>query len=200
MRFLLAAVLLASGTLIVSAAPPTPENGALIFTENGSCLVSAYTKSTYSHVALVLYESGEPIVFEAKPGGVIKTKYERYLATATAGKLNNGESVRLWLMNPRIDYRQGELHPMLVYANQELGTPYSVLPTVTGKTLNTQQCAQYVSSILETTPRFWFRDCKYQTPATLLRIARPGYGSMHLILERKSESSSVFARIFAAWK
>ena len=200
MRFLLAAVLLASGTLIVSAAPPTPENGALIFTENGSCLVSAYTKSTYSHVALVLYESGEPIVFEAKPGGVIKTKYERYLATVTAGKLNNGESVRLWLMNPRIDYRQGELHPMLVYANQELGTPYSVLPTVTGKTLNTQQCAQYVSSILETTPRFWFRDCKYQTPATLLRIARPGYGSMHLIVERKSKSSSVFARIFAAWK
>ena len=200
MRFLLVAVLLASGTLLVSAAPPTPENGALIFTENGSCLVSAYTKSTYSHVALVLYESGEPIVFEAKPGGVIKTKYERYLATATAGKLNNGESVRLWLMNPRIDYRQGELHPMLVYANQELGTPYSVLPTVTGKTLNTQQCAQYVSSILETTPRFWFRDCKYQTPATLLRIARPGYGSMHLIVERKSESSSVFARIFAAWK
>lgn len=200
MRFLLAAVLLASGTLIVSAAPPTPENGALIFTENGSSLVSAYTKSTYSHVALVLYESGVPIVFEAKPGGVIKTKYERYLATATAGKLNNGESVRLWLMNPRIDYRKGELNPMLVYANQELGTPYSVLPTVTGKNLNTYQCAQYVSTILETTPRFWFRDCKYQTPATLLRIARPGYGSMHLIAERKSEASSVFARIFGAWK
>ena len=62
MRFLLAAVLLASGTLIVSAAPQ-PGKMALIFTENGNCLVSVYTKSTYSHVAIVLYESGEPIVF-----------------------------------------------------------------------------------------------------------------------------------------
>ena len=40
-------------------------------------------------------------------------------------------------MNPRIEYRKDELNPMLDFANSELGTPYSVLPTVTGKTLNT---------------------------------------------------------------
>ncbi len=200
MRLILVALMLTTGSVIGEASPPAPQNGALIFTENGSCLVNAYTKSTYSHVAIVLYEYGEAIVFEAKPGGVIKSKYEQYLVDATAGKFNNGESVKLWLMNPRIEYRKVESNPMLDYANKELGTPYSVLPTVTGRTLNTQQCAQYVSSVLETTPRFWFRDCKYQTPATLLRIARPGYGAMELIAERKSESNSLFSRLFTAWK
>ena len=182
---------------IVSAAE-LPANGALIYTENGSCLVSTYTNSTYSHVAIVLYERGNAVVFEAKPGGVTKSTYQQYLKTAATAKLNDGNPVTLWLMNPKHAYNKQDLTSMLDAANQAIGTPYSVIPTITGRSQSTLQCAQYVSSILQTTPRFWFKSPKYQTPATLLNIAKPGYHPMSL-LQRSPVSTPSFMQKFSSF-
>ena len=184
---------------IVSAADH-PANGALIYTENGSSLVSAYTKSTYSHVAIVLYERGNAVVFEAKPGGVTKSRYEQYLKTAATAKLNDGKPVTLWLMNPRHAFNTHDLTNMLDEANAAIGTPYSVIPTLTGRNQSTLQCAQYVSSILQTTPRFSFRAPKYQTPATLLKIAKPGYHPMALLQRSPVTAPSFLQRVSSFFK
>ena len=178
---------------VIAVEPPA--NGALIFTEHGSCLVSTYTKSTYSHVAIILYERGIPIVFEAKPGGTIKSTYASYLHTAVQMKANEGKSISLWLMNPKHPYSRKEINAMLDKANDELGTPYSVIPTLLGNELHTLQCSQFVSLILQTSPRFWFRSPKYQTPSSLLGIAKPGYKPMSLVKQFTSKSSSLFQRL-----
>lgn len=184
----------------ISSGAEPPANGALIYTENGSCLVSTYTNSTYSHVAIVLYERGEPVVFEAKPGGVTKSTYQRYLKTAATAKLNDGNPMSLWLMNPRHAYTKQELSKMLDLANQALGTPYSVIPTITGRNQSTLQCAQFVSTILQTTPRFWFKSPKYQTPATLLKIAKPGYHPMSLLHKSSVTNPSFLQKVSLFFK
>ena len=195
MRIHLANLLFSLFACSISCGAEAPENGALIYTENGSCLVSTYTNSTYSHVAIVLYEQGEPVVFEAKPGGVTKSTYERYLKAATAAKLTDGKPVSLWLMNPRHAYTNQESSKMLDLANQRIGTPYSVIPTITGRNQTTLQCAQYVSTILQTTPRFWFKAPKYQTPATLLKIVKPGYHPMSLLHKTSITNPSLLQKV-----
>jgi len=200
MRYHLCTLFLALYVASTVSAEERPANGSLIYTENGSCLVSTYTKSTYSHVAIVLYERGYPVVFEAKPGGVVKSTYEQYLKTAATAKLNDGKPVTLWLMNPRHAYNKHDLTTMLDAANQALGTPYSVIPTMTGHNQSTLQCAQYVSSILQTTPRFWFKSPKYQTPATLLKIAKPGYHPMVLLQRSPVTDPSFLQRVSSFFK
>ena len=200
MRYYLCTLVLALFVACNVSGAERPANGALIYTENGSCLVSTYTKSTYSHVAIVLYERGNPVVFEAKPGGVTKSTYEQYLKTAATAKLNDGKPVTLWLMNPRHAYNKHDLTTMLDAANQALGTPYSVIPTITGRNQSTLQCAQYVSSILQTTPRFWFKSPKYQTPATLLKIAKPGYHPMVLLQRSPVTAPSFLQRVSSFFK
>ena len=178
---------------VIAVEPPA--NGALIFTESGSCLVSTYTKSTYSHVAIILYERGIPIVFEAKPGGTIKSTYASYLRTAVTTNWNQGKRVAFWLMNPKHPYSKNEINAMLDKANNELGTPYSVIPTLLGNEQHTLQCSQYVSLILQTSPRFWFRAPKYQTPSTLLGIVKPGYKPMYLVKQITPAPSSIIERL-----
>ena len=195
---ILYAVLMLLGVPVATEAVD-PANGSLIYTENGSCLVSAYTKSSYSHVAIVLYEQDEPVVFEAKPGGVTKQKYRIFIQQAATAKVNGGKTVRLWISNPRIPYSKQETTRMLTLANSKLGTPYSILPTLVGKSMNTQQCAQYVSTVLESTPRFWFKDTKYQTPTTLLQIARPGYSPLSLIYENKRANNKNWQDYLRFW-
>ncbi|MBA62952.1 MAG: hypothetical protein CMJ76_11360 [Planctomycetaceae bacterium] len=172
-----------------------PANGALIFTEHGSSLVSTYTKSSFSHVAIVLYERGMPIVFEAKPGGVTKSTYGNYLKTAKVAKIIDTDEVTLWLTNPRQPYSEIEIRKMLNMANAKLGTRYSIIPTLTAWDQPTLQCAQYVSIVLQTGPRFWFRSPKSQTPTTLLRIAKPGYQPMQLVHQEETSNTSFFSRI-----
>ncbi len=180
-------------TTVLAVEPPP--NGALIFTEHGSCLVSSYTKSSYSHVAILLYERGVPIVFEAKPGGTLKSTYAKFLATATSAKSNGGRQAALWLMEPKHPYSKAELDAMLDTANAALGTPYSVIPTLFGSDQNTLQCAQYVSNILEAGPRFWFRATKFQTPSSLLGIVKPGYKPMTLIKRAIPRGPTFFERV-----
>ena len=177
-----------------------PSNGALIFTEHGSCLVSTYTKSSYSHIAIILYEPGVPIVFEAKPGGTIKSTYAKFQVSATSVKSNGGRQVALWIMEPKHPYSEAELDAMLDRANAAIGTPYSVIPTLFGRDQNTLQCAQYVSKILEAGPRFWFRSPKFQTPATLLSIVKPGYEPMALLKRTTPRTPTIFERVLSITK
>ena len=168
-----------------------PTNGTLIFTEHGSCFVSAYTKSSYSHVGIILYERGQPVVFEAKPGGVTKSRYMDYIKASSTPRLFLNKPISLWLMSPRQPYSKSEVRKMLDKANSKLGTPYSVIPTLTGRKQSTLQCAQYVSIILETSPRFWFKSPQYQTPSTLLRIAKRGYRPLRLIDRATNSGASL---------
>lgn len=185
-------------TPILAVEPPA--NGTLIFTEHGSCLVSTYTKSSYSHVAIILYERGVPVVFEAKPGGTIKSTYANFLLTATRVKPTVGKQVALWITEPKHPYTKAELNAMLDTANAAIGTPYSVIPTLFGSDQNTLQCAQYVSKVLASGPRFWFRSPKFQTPASLLGIVRPGYEPLALIKRTVPQTPTILGRVISLAK
>ena len=141
-------------------------------------------------MGIILYERGEPVVFEAKPGGVTKSRYMDYINQSNTPQLLLDRQISLWLMSPRQAYSSSEVRRMLDKANSELGTPYSVIPTLTGRKQSTLQCAQYISLILETSPRFWFKSPQYQTPSTLLRIAKPGYRPLRLINRPTNSSAS----------
>ncbi len=118
---------LKSGTLIVS---------------RGDCLaVKIFTKSPYTHVAIVVCEEDHRWVYDSMNGvGVRKSKLERYLSSQAPNQLH--------LFHPIRAIEGQRLEKLTKYLDDQIGRPYAIKHHLTGQRADGIHCAEYVTDAL----------------------------------------------------
>ncbi len=154
-----------------------PSDGSLVFLENSNYFVERYTEAPIGHVAVVIRDSGKPMVYEATPGRVRKVAWDDYLLEL--GKLNQDRSWRSkkliagWVLAPKTPYSTGEISHMRRYLESQMSRRYSVLGYLRGQQSDGVHCAELASQTISFGGRFDIDNCYKQTPASLMALAEP---------------------------
>lgn len=107
----------------------TPQDGSLIFIENGNRVVQSVTNSTVSHVAIIFKENDEFVVYEAEPPEVRKitlTEYYKEIEKLNKKKRKLHRQRRIWIANPDTPLTDEQKTTALKYLKSQLGKKYSV--------------------------------------------------------------------------
>lgn len=117
------------------------QNGSLIFSKGDCLAVRAYTNSPYTHVATVVYEDGQPVIYDSMNGtGVRKLPLEEYLDTQSPDEVH--------LFHPKREFTSDETARYQRYLDSQLGRPYSVKHHISGKRSTGVHCSEYVTDAL----------------------------------------------------
>lgn len=130
------------------------DDGSIIFWQNGplSRPILKHTGSTISHVAIVLYEGGEPFVYEATWPRVRRMPLDDY-CNRIADKESRTSLVRrgfqCFTMQPRERYTLEQLEAMKQYARSQLGRRYMLRGWWKNREVRGIMCSQFVGNTIE---------------------------------------------------
>ncbi|MDC0274404.1 MAG: YiiX/YebB-like N1pC/P60 family cysteine hydrolase [Planctomycetaceae bacterium] len=117
------------------------QTGTLLFSQGDCLAVKVFSRSEYTHVATVVVEDKQPMVYESTNGvGVRKLSLEKYIAVNAPDELH--------VYQPKFDFNKNLQQPFVSHLKQELGRPYSVKHHLTGKRCEGLHCAEYVTDAL----------------------------------------------------
>lgn len=117
------------------------QTGSLLFNEGDCLAIRVYTASPYTHVAIVVMEEGQPIVYDSMNGaGVRKQTLSNYLITQCPDQLHVYHPQR------RLTEEQGR--GLAKYLDSQLGREYAVHHHLTGQRAKGMHCAEYVTDAL----------------------------------------------------
>lgn len=156
-----------------------PPDGSLVFLENSNYFVERWTDASIGHVAVVVRDSGKPLVYEATPGRVRKVAWPEYLTELA--KLNgqrrdrSHKEIEAWVLSPEKPYAASEISRMRRYLESQLSRRYSVIGYLRGQQADGIHCAELASHAISFGGRFDIDDCFKQTPASLMELASNGH-------------------------
>lgn len=129
-------------------------DGTVIFWMGGPLAkpILRNTNSDITHAAIILYQQGEPWVYEAVPPRVRKVPLAEYRQLMEV-KLHERHPTTWFLMRPRIAYTTNELAAMRTYAERQLGRPYMLRGWWKGHEVRGIFCSQLIGDILEQSGR-----------------------------------------------
>ena len=117
------------------------QTGTLLFSQGDCLAVKVFSKSEYTHVATVVVENKQPMVYESTNGvGVRKLPLDQYISISAPDELH--------VYQPTFEFHQNLQEPFVSHLKQELGRPYSVKHHLTGKRCEGVHCAEYVTDAL----------------------------------------------------
>lgn len=117
------------------------QTGTLLFSEGDCLAIRVFTKSKYTHVAAVVMQSGEPMVYDSMNGtGVRRMPLREYIATEQPHELH--------VMTPRQDFTPEQAEQFETHLEEQLGRPYAVKHHLTGERVEGLHCAEYVTDAL----------------------------------------------------
>lgn len=119
---------------LVATLAITPQDGSLLFIENGNRVVQNHTDSTITHVAIILKENDDFWVYEAVPPKVRKIKLDDYFLEVQ--KINRRKKdrhkLKVWIANPNKPLTQDQRKLMKEYLDKQIGRKYSVSSYIDG--------------------------------------------------------------------
>jgi len=120
---------------------PRLETGSLLF-NRGDCLaIRIYTASPYTHVAVVIIENGEPVVYDSMNGvGVRRQSLLDYLVSQSPDALH--------VFHPQRPLTAEQGRALAEYLESQLGRPYAVKHHLTGRRAKGMHCSEYVTDAL----------------------------------------------------
>lgn len=142
------------GLLLPSSTALAMEDGTLLFVENGQNLVECYTKSSYSHVAIVI--DGQ--VYQAEPPRIRKEPVLDWFTNIAKYNEGSGSPALVVVMAPDKPYSKEEIAKMREFLESQVGRRYSIrgyLRKVPGDGIH---CAEMCSGALEASGRFDFSE------------------------------------------
>ena len=136
-----------TGTLLVSA---------------GECLaVKTYTRSPYTHVAVVVRRHEQPYVYDSMNGrGVRCLTLASYLEDQTPAELH--------VFQPRVPFTPAQTARLEKYLDSQLGRPYGVRHHLTGGTSKGIHCSEYATCALIETGLLRASEPARVSPASLI--------------------------------
>jgi hypothetical protein len=124
-----------------SAVRQQATTGTLLFSRGDCLAVKVYTASAYTHVAAVVVEEGEPIVYDAANGpGVRRQRLDEYLEVVRPDAIH--------VVRPQRPFTPRRTKSFRDRLERELGRPYDVMHHVTGERARGLHCAEYVTDAL----------------------------------------------------
>jgi hypothetical protein len=114
--------------LLLAALTFIPQDGCLLFVENGNRIVQNQTDSTVTHVAIIFKEENDFWVYEAVKPKVRKIKLDDYYLEID--KLNRHKREekkrKVWLSNPDKPFNKQQIETMKKYLEDQIDRRYSV--------------------------------------------------------------------------
>jgi len=158
-----------------------PLDGSVIFCSDGflSKPIAKHTGSSISHTAIILYEGGKPIVFEATWPRVKRTPLDEYIKQLEHHKRKR-PGFNWVILQPKQKYTDTELESMKRYARSQLGRPYMLRGWWKGREVRGIFCSQYVGNVLEKSGRIISANYK-ETPISL----RQKLSNLYVLPERR---------------
>ncbi|MBX3436182.1 MAG: hypothetical protein KF861_01740 [Planctomycetaceae bacterium] len=120
---------------------PRMQDGTLLFS-TGDCLaVRIYTKSPYTHVAVVMREDGEPHVYDSMNGAGVRRQ-------SLSDYLHSQRSDCMHIFHPRRSLTPEQSRGLREALDSQLGRPYAVKHHLTGARCEGLHCAEYTTDAL----------------------------------------------------
>lgn len=120
---------------------PQLQTGSLLFNQGDCLAIRVFTASPYTHVAIVVIEDGEPIVYDSQNGiGVRRQTLHEYLVSQSPDALH--------VFHPRRPLTAEQGRVLAAYLESQLGRPYSVKHHLTGRRAEGVHCSEYVTDAL----------------------------------------------------
>ncbi len=120
---------------------PRLKTGSLLFNKGDCLAVRMYTVSPYTHVAAVVIEAGEPVVYDSMNRvGVRRQSLADYLTSQSPDLLH--------VFHPTRELTAEQGRAFSKYLDSQLGRPYAVSHYLTGRRCKGVHCAEYVTDSL----------------------------------------------------
>jgi hypothetical protein len=120
---------------------PQLQTGSLLFNKGDCLAIRVFTASPYTHVAIVVVEEGEPVVYDSQNGvGVRRQSLAHYLVSQSPDLLH--------VFHPRRPLSKEQGRALADHLESELGRPYAVHHHLTGHRCEGVHCAEYVTDAL----------------------------------------------------
>jgi hypothetical protein len=150
-----------------------PRNGSVLFWNGGLLVrpISKATGSTITHATIILYEDGEPFVYEAVPPAVHRVPYKEYIALMADHKRKD---FSYFVTEPRTRYTKDELAKMKAYADSQLGRRYMMRGYWKGQEVRGIMCSQFAGNTIEKSGLIKSDNFR-ETPGSLYRKLLPFY-------------------------
>ena len=117
------------------------QTGTLLFSQGDCLAVKVFSKSSYTHVAVVVKEKEKILVYDsAKGSGVRKSTLKEYLSYLGRDDVH--------LFHPRKEFTAYRTKALQKYLDSEIGREYGVRHHVTGEESDGIHCAEYAVSAL----------------------------------------------------
>ena len=115
--------------------------GSLIVSKGDCLAVKVFTKSPYTHVAIVVCDGVDRWVYDSMNGvGVRKLSLEEYLSTQAPDQIH--------LFHPKRKITGNRQAEFVGYLNEQIGRPYAIKHHLTGNRGDGIHCAEYVTDAL----------------------------------------------------
>ena len=113
-----------------------------ILASKGDCLaVRAYSLSSYTHVATVVMQNGQPMVYDTVPGtGVRRLPLSDYLISQ--------QPTDIQLLHPTKPFSPTQATAFEKHLQAQIGRPYDVKHFATGRRCNGLHCSEYLTDAL----------------------------------------------------
>jgi len=204
MRFLqvIAAILLFAAP--VHAFSDNLHSGDMLFVQNSHNLVECYTKSSFSHVAVVVKYGDKTWVYEAEPPVVKRYTIEEWLTAMGDYNTSHPQSPALvTVVTPNRPYSDAEVSKMKEFLETQVGRRYSVRGYLRNVQTNGTHCSEMCAAAIEATGRRDFsapnRTISPGDLHGLLRVCHHQLGKQYHVVLRDSEKKSWCERSAAWW-
>jgi hypothetical protein len=150
-----------------------PLNGSVLFWNGGLLVrpISKATGSTITHATVILYEDGEPYVYEAVPPAVHRVPYKEYIDSMAN---HTRKDFSFFVLEPKQRYTKQALADMKVYADSQLGRKYMMRGYWKGQEVRGIMCSQFAGNTIEKSGLIT-SDNFHETPGSLYRKLLPYY-------------------------
>lgn len=114
--------------LFLIALNVTPEDGSLLFIENGNRIVQNHTDSTITHVAIIFKNDNDFWVYEAVQPKVRKIKLADYYLEIEKINTRKKEKrkLKVWISNPNDPLTEIQKELAKTYLEKQIGRKYSI--------------------------------------------------------------------------
>lgn len=115
--------------------------GTLLFSKGDCLAVKIFTRSHYTHVAVVVVDDGKAWVYESANGaGVRKKSLKNYLEAESPDVI--------YAVNPKRPLSKKQKRALCKHLEDEIGRPYGIKHHLTGKRAAGVHCAEYATDAL----------------------------------------------------
>ena len=134
--------------LLLVALNITPEDGSLLFIENGNRIVQNHTDSTITHVAIIFKNDNDLWVYEAVPPKVRKIKLTEYYLEIEKINKRKKRKLKVWISNPDKPLSTDQKDIAKKYLEKQIGRKYSIGGYLEEKPVQGIHCCELVGETL----------------------------------------------------